>query len=144
MFDLSFCDSFFLHPQFHSLISVMSLKLLERGLNVLRDASNVTLSFCQPWLCVNYSSACDHLFPVCFLDRLLSSIKPGLVKKINRLPTPIAGLVSLLSLLYILYFHWSIFSPEPSRSHSQLLLSPGIRLMSLSCWRMLTCCFCLE
>lgn len=26
--------------------------------------------------------------------RLLSSIKPGLVKKINRLPTPIAGLVS--------------------------------------------------
>uniref|UniRef100_A0A668AJX8 Calponin-homology (CH) domain-containing protein n=1 Tax=Myripristis murdjan TaxID=586833 RepID=A0A668AJX8_9TELE len=28
------------------------------------------------------------------LCELLSSIKPGLVKKINRLPTPIAGLVS--------------------------------------------------
>lgn len=28
-------------------------------------------------------------------DRLLNSIKPGLVKKINRLPTPIAGLVSI-------------------------------------------------
>uniref|UniRef100_A0A8C2Z7A6 Calponin-homology (CH) domain-containing protein n=1 Tax=Cyclopterus lumpus TaxID=8103 RepID=A0A8C2Z7A6_CYCLU len=28
------------------------------------------------------------------LCELLSAIKPGLVKKINRLPTPIAGLVS--------------------------------------------------
>lgn len=36
-----------------------------------------------------------------FVARLLSSIKPGLVKKINRLPTPIAGLVSpILSLSY--------------------------------------------
>ena len=30
-----------------------------------------------------------------FHDRLLNAIKPGLVKKINRLPTPIAGLVSI-------------------------------------------------
>uniref|UniRef100_A0A8D2JJ07 Calponin-homology (CH) domain-containing protein n=1 Tax=Varanus komodoensis TaxID=61221 RepID=A0A8D2JJ07_VARKO len=28
------------------------------------------------------------------LCELLNSIKPGLIKKINRLPTPIAGLVS--------------------------------------------------
>lgn len=31
---------------------------------------------------------------IMWLIRLLSSIKPGLVKKINRLQTPIAGLVS--------------------------------------------------
>lgn len=44
---------------------------------------------------------CD---PSCFMshltfclshDRLLNAIKPGLVKKVNRLPTPIAGLVSI-------------------------------------------------
>uniref|UniRef100_A0A452SJL5 Calponin-homology (CH) domain-containing protein n=1 Tax=Ursus americanus TaxID=9643 RepID=A0A452SJL5_URSAM len=29
------------------------------------------------------------------LCELLNAIKPGLVKKINRLPTPIAGLVSI-------------------------------------------------
>uniref|UniRef100_A0A3P9JV92 Calponin-homology (CH) domain-containing protein n=1 Tax=Oryzias latipes TaxID=8090 RepID=A0A3P9JV92_ORYLA len=29
-----------------------------------------------------------------FLCELLSTIKPGLVKKINRLPTPIAGLAT--------------------------------------------------
>lgn len=34
---------------------------------------------------------------IIWLIRLLSSIKPGLVKKINRLPTPIAGLVSVVS-----------------------------------------------
>lgn len=33
------------------------------------------------------------LFPPPLPRRLLSTIKPGLVKKINRLPTPIAGLV---------------------------------------------------
>lgn len=44
----------------------------------------------------------NHLYLVVFSanSRLLSSIKPGLVKKINRLPTPIAGLVG----------HWPCFT----------------------------------
>lgn len=39
-------------------------------------------------------------FPSVPFVRLLSSIKPGLVKKINRLPTPVAGLVSHLPLYF--------------------------------------------
>lgn len=33
---------------------------------------------------------------VCFLHSLINKIKPGTIKRVNRLPTPIAGLVSLL------------------------------------------------
>ncbi|XP_042792437.1 LIM and calponin homology domains-containing protein 1 isoform X6 [Panthera leo] len=38
-----------------------------------------------------------HLFKVC--HQLLNAIKPGLVKKINRLPTPIAGLDNIILFL---------------------------------------------
>uniref|UniRef100_A0A3B4BB57 Calponin-homology (CH) domain-containing protein n=1 Tax=Periophthalmus magnuspinnatus TaxID=409849 RepID=A0A3B4BB57_9GOBI len=39
------------------------------------------------------------LYVVCAFCRLLSSVKPGLVKKINRLLTPIAGLDNLTAFL---------------------------------------------
>lgn len=47
----------------------------------------------------------SHLTFCLFHDRLLNAIKPGLVKKINRLPTPIAGLVSIQN--------WDLFSNIP-------------------------------
>lgn len=56
--------------------------------------------------------------------RLLSSIKPSLVKKINRLPTPIAGLVS--PLLSSPLFH-------PFKSHLQLLQPNHRRILSSPC-----------
>ncbi len=58
-----------------------------------------------------FLSACDVFFLCVSFVRLLSSIKPGLVKKINRLPTPIAGLVSPLPLL-ILYTKFTTFPPK--------------------------------
>ncbi|CAG04663.1 unnamed protein product, partial [Tetraodon nigroviridis] len=51
------------------------------------------------------------------LCELLSSIKPGLVKKINRLQTPIAGLVSpFASLLQTVMSSFFIFHIDSSAS----------------------------
>lgn len=59
--------------------------------------SRMTHSLFKMLLSTNGTTVCVS-WSLCFLpglpDRLLSSIKPALVKKINRLPTPIAGLVS--------------------------------------------------
>lgn len=45
-----------------------------------------------------FPSLCSFFYIFfCVFLRLLSSIKPGLVKKINRLPTPIAGLVRFVT-----------------------------------------------
>lgn len=52
----------------------------------------------------------------CFFHRLLSSIKPALVKKINRLPTPIAGLVSPSCFLF------PSFTLPPSRFQQLFLI----------------------
>lgn len=66
--------------------------------------------------------------------RLLSSIKPGLVKKINRLPTPIAGLVSPHSsfrLQFAAFPPHSVLSSDPLGSLAVFLLchiASGLRL----------------
>lgn len=53
-------------------------------------------------------------------SRLLNSIKPGLVRKINRLPTPIAGLVSLA--------HPLLRTKRHSHTFSSMILSEIISL----------------
>uniref|UniRef100_A0A3Q4AL51 Calponin-homology (CH) domain-containing protein n=1 Tax=Mola mola TaxID=94237 RepID=A0A3Q4AL51_MOLML len=65
---------------------------------------------CGPYFCTAVTGRCfgdkdfrRGLENGILLCELLSSIRPGLVKKINRLPTPIAGLVSSLPSL-IFYF----------------------------------------
>uniref|UniRef100_A0A8B9Z822 Uncharacterized protein n=1 Tax=Buteo japonicus TaxID=224669 RepID=A0A8B9Z822_9AVES len=58
-------------------------------------SSHTEILICREQVFDNLDFVTYHSQILLSRNRLLNAIKPGLVKKINRLPTPIAGLVSM-------------------------------------------------
>lgn len=68
---------------------------------------------------------------------LINKIKPGIVKRVNRLPTPIAGLVSLLGFLSCLNVKEKVADNDRAAEHARckshsILLSLFMMLLRMN------------